>query len=139
VDGIEVYNQSGYPLAPRFLNELRAFLLQVARGLPASPMKHIRVILIHDALGRRLNRRYLGRTYAPDVLSFPLGEEGEVYVNLDKLRRMMGAYGLADLVAYYALHGMLHLLGYTHHGTRDTARMMRLQERLFDQWISRYH
>jgi metalloprotein, YbeY/UPF0054 family len=120
------------------LSKLRTFLLEAAWDLPASPVKRIRVVLMHDALGRRLNRRYLGRTYAPDVLSFPLDDEGEVYVNLDKLRRMMGAYGLADLVAYYALHGVLHLLGYTHHGTRDTARMMGLQERLFDQWISRY-
>ena len=137
---IEVYNRSGYPLAPRFLSKLRNFLQEVVRSrVPGKGLRTIRVVLTQDAHARRLNQRFLGRAYAPDVLSFPLDEEGEVYVNLDRLQRLRSTFGLADLVAYYALHGVLHLLGYTHHGARDEKEMMGLQERLFDQWISHYH
>lgn len=66
-----------------------------------------------------LNRRFLGRAEPTDVLSFPMEDEtsddfGEVVVCAEVAGREAAEWGIsfdAEL-ALYAVHGLLHLLGY---------------------------
>jgi len=86
----------------------------------------ISISLIDDAQIRVLNKKYLGRDYTTDVLSFnmdePVGAEeyhlGDIVVNVDRAEKQASKFGndleheLAELVE----HGVLHLLGVHHKG-----------------------
>ena len=91
-----------------------------------------------------LNREYRHKDAPTDVLSFPLGENGEYDINEDT-----GAYVLGDVVismekaveqaeryghslsrevGFLTVHSMLHLLGYDHEQGGLEAALMREKE-----------
>jgi probable rRNA maturation factor len=77
-----------------------------------------------------LNRRYTGRPDVTDVLSFDLGEEGrplsaQVIVCSDVAAEQGPAHGnsVAHELMLYAVHGLLHLLGYDDQRPADARRM----------------
>ena len=92
----------------------------------------ISIVFTDDEEIRSLNRTYRGKDEPTDVLSFSLreasaqetmvdlsslGEEpplGEVYISIPTALRQAQAGGrtLEEEVAFLAVHGVLHLLGY---------------------------
>jgi len=82
---------------------------------------NIGVSLVDNKEIQALNKRYLGKDYPTDVLSFNYSDSdylGDVVVSTQKAREQAADYGntyeqeIADLVA----HGVLHLLGVHHKG-----------------------
>lgn len=81
---------------------------------------------------RKLNKQYRNIDRETDVLSFPLGENGEYDVNLDTGAKLLGdivisaekAFEQAERynhpiqreIGFLTVHSMLHLLGYDHEG-----------------------
>lgn len=116
-------------LSPRLLSKLRRFLQTVIQTLSCS--KEFHIILIGDRRARHLNQTYLGHSYPADVLTFPLDETVEVYVNVDELARQKN---ISELLGFYALHGVLHGCGHTHRGEEDTRKMKTLEQRWMEQW-----
>lgn len=96
----------------------------------------VSVVFIDNRSSRALNRRYLGRDWVTDVLSFPLTPppvvDGEVYVNLDRARRQADQLGLpyGNEVLRLVVHGVLHLLGYDDDTPGRWRRMQMRQEAL---------
>jgi probable rRNA maturation factor len=113
------------------------------------------VALVSDAGVRALNRRYLGRDYATDVLSFSASGDpkrgrtpstgrpakmgyppfsssylGDIVIARGVARRQArtAGHGESQELRLLALHGLLHLLGYDHE--RDNGRMAQLERRL---------
>ena len=108
------------------------------------------VALVSDARMRTLNRRFRGKDYATDVLSFPNGDGrgrksgrrpspqppvssphlGDVVIATGVARRQArtAGHGALEELRILALHGLLHLLGYDHE--RDDGRMARVERRL---------
>ena len=84
----------------------------------------ISVSITNDKEMKKLNKKYMGRDYPTDVLSFEIKEKqengsfylGDIVVNKDQAKRQAGKYGndfeeeISELVA----HGVLHLLGVHH-------------------------
>jgi probable rRNA maturation factor len=100
---------------------------------PARARGVVSVALVSDARVRELNRRYRGRDYATDVLSFPSRERpflGDIVIARGVARRQARSAGHSETVELrvLALHGLLHLLGYDHE--RDRGRMRRVETRL---------
>lgn len=84
-----------------------------------------------------LNERHLGHHGSTDVLTFDLGDggadiEGEIVISLDMARREAKRRGHSAQaeVALYAVHGVLHLLGYDDHDPRHAARMHRMEDEI---------
>jgi probable rRNA maturation factor len=80
---------------------------------------------------RILNRRFRGRDYAADVLSFPAanGGPGEIAISFDRAAAQAAEFGhsLEDELRILMLHGMLHLCGMDHE--RDSGEMARAEAR----------
>ncbi len=86
------------------------------------------VVVCGDTLSRRLNRAYRKKSYAANVLSFPLGRnEGEIFLNVRKAEREARAMGQTPRrrVLHLFIHGLLHLKGLPHGRT-----MYRTEEKL---------
>jgi probable rRNA maturation factor len=113
-----------------------------------APVGAVRVSEIADALlgsryelsvsfvGRRrakaANIATRGKTYTPNVLSFPISKtEGEILICQDLLDRERRAFGLPSRAAaalFLIVHGCLHLKGMDH-GPK--------MEAIEDRWIER--
>lgn len=85
-------------------------------------------LLTDDKELRRLNREFLGRDYATDVLSFPSGtkgrELGEMAISVDRAREQSAqlGHGIETEIQVLMLHGLLHLLGMDHEADRGKMR-----------------
>lgn len=100
----------------------------------------IEITLLDGDAMRRLNARHTGRRRVTDVIAFGLDHPGgalvgDVYICATAARRSARRYGepLDRELVRLAVHGTLHLLGYTHpEGAGERRRrstMWRKQER----------
>jgi probable rRNA maturation factor len=96
------------------------------------------LLITDDAEMARLNRRHLGKDNATDVLAFDDGEMdgerlrlGDIAVSADTAARVAGERGIPfeHELAFYALHGLFHLLGHRDDDDGDRAAMHRAQMR----------
>ena len=90
-----------------------------------------------------MNRRWLGREGATDVISFELGDDelmADVYIAPEVGRRRAEVEGieLREELVRLAVHGTLHALGHDHPEDegRWESEMYRLQERLVARTIA---
>lgn len=115
----------------------------------------VNVVVGDDEMLQNLNREYRSKDAPTDVLSFSYieGEEdidsddpdfavGDIFVSLDKaaLQAESAGHSTARELAFLAVHGMLHLLGYDHIEDNEAA-LMRKKElavmEIFDERINR--
>ena len=104
----------------------------------------ISVTFVDNSEIHKLNKQYRNIDRETDVLSFPLGENGEYDINHDTGAKMLGdvvislpkAVEQADMyghslqreIAFLTVHSVLHLLGYDHEGGGIEAVHMREKE-----------
>jgi len=111
--------------------------LLVALRLPEAELS---LVLVSDAVMRRLNRQWRGADRPTDVLSFaqvegqggaPEGLLGDVVISVDTARRQARerAAPLARELDRLLIHGVLHLLGYDHERSPADAQRMQRRER----------
>jgi probable rRNA maturation factor len=97
-------------------------LLRLAARREGCRARTLNVRIMTDAEIRKLNRRFLGHDRPTDVLAFPGpgGLLGEICVSRDRARIQARACGttLRQELLLYALHGLLHLIGYGHREMR---------------------
>jgi probable rRNA maturation factor len=100
---------------------------EVAHGAPFD------TLITGDAELRRLNRDFLQKDYATDVLSFPAGEMGtglgDLAISLARARAQAREFHhpTETEIQVLMLHGVLHLMGHDHE--IDRGRMARLEKR----------
>ncbi len=106
----------------------------------------VEVILTDDENIRELNRKFRDIDSSTDVLSFPLGSDGEYDENPETGMKMLGdivisvehAYAQAELfghgiereISFLAVHSMLHLLGYDHVESKLEESIMREKQEI---------
>jgi probable rRNA maturation factor len=106
------------------------------------------LLLVNDLQIQALNRQYLRRDKPTNVLAFPMrkGEFptlhphllGDLVISVETAERQSNRFGLdeMEMVILLMVHGVLHLIGYEHEGTKKGAREMTLKQReLFQQVI----
>lgn len=106
---------------------------------------YVSVVLADHATVRELNRTYLEHDYDTDVLAFPLEENekepvsGEIYVDLDTAAERHEEFeaSFQEEASRYALHGLLHLLGYRDKSSETRAEMRRKEDRYLGEGLSR--
>jgi len=83
---------------------------------------NLSLVLIGDALGKKLNQEHKGRDYPTNILSFPLStDSGEIFINVRRAEREAKKFTHTPTkhIQYLFIHGCLHLAGYPHGGTMD--------------------
>jgi probable rRNA maturation factor len=116
---------------------VRCFCIGILVALDAEPCE-LSVAIVGESAMRDLNRRFRGRDYATDVLSFEYGGTGgdgvpllgEIVISPAVALRQALRRGTPHdrEVRRLLVHGLLHLLGYDH--TRDKGEHFALQRRL---------
>lgn len=110
----------------------------------------INVTLVNDDMIKEMNKKFRNIDSSTDVLSFPLGENGEYDIDEDNGCKLLGdivismerameqaelyGHSLQREVAYLTVHSMLHLLGYDHEaGGLEAVRMREKEEAVLIQ------
>ena len=97
---------------------------------------------------RALNKMYMGRDRATDVLSFTLEEKsiwrrkkliGDVYISSDMARKNAGRFktNFRNEIFLYVIHGSLHLLGFGDKTAKEKRKMQKLEQKFFKQIVKR--
>jgi len=99
------------------------------------------LLLVDDARIQDLNRRYLNRDKPTNVLAFSMREGefstlhpqllGDLVISVETAKRQSNRFGLdeMEMVILLMVHGVLHLIGYEHEGTKKGAREMTLKQK----------
>jgi probable rRNA maturation factor len=103
---------------------LRRFLKDVA--LEILPGQGVTCLIASDAELRELNRKFRGKSYATDVLSFP---PDDIAISFDRAaaQAVELGHGVEDELRILMLHGLLHLAGMDHDA--DNGAMARAEAR----------
>ncbi len=129
-------SRRGLPGANAFRTWVAAATTGARRRTPVA----LSIRLVDADEGRELNRRYRGKDYATNVLSFaaelPCGIRhpliGDLVICAPVVVREAGEQNknLRDHYAHLTIHGALHLLGYDHQTNADARRMEALERRI---------
>ena len=134
---IEIMNrQRGRTIVAK---QWREFTEKALHAIGGSNLSATIVFVSDDAI-KKLNRRFRGKSFATDVLSFPNEAEpfevqdgshlGDVVISVQRAAAQAKANGLSvsSEIEQLILHGLLHLCGYDHES--DNGKMNRLELKL---------
>lgn len=111
------------------------------------PDREISILLTDDDMIQEINKHYLGRDKATNVISFSLQEGaygninpnvlGDVVISLETAQRdaIRGSLSLQQEIDFLLIHGILHLLGYDHENTspKEAEIMRRKEKEIFNR------
>ncbi len=109
----------------------------------------VNVLLVNDETIQSMNKQFRQIDASTDVLSFPLGVDGNYDTNPETGAKMLGdivisvehalaqanlyGHGLEREISFLTVHSMLHLLGYDHEkGGLEKTIMREKEERVLD-------
>lgn len=98
------------------------------------------LIFLTPAQMQKYNKDYRQIDKPTDVLSFPNDDEdddsiGDIFINLEQALAQAKDYDHSDIreVAFLAVHGYLHLLGYDHENEANERLMFNKQEEILKE------
>lgn len=112
-----------------------------------SPQTELSVAIVTNETIRQLNQTYRQKDSATDVLSFPVEEDfpmvedeaypvvlGDIIISKEKAEAQAEEYGhpIERELAFLAVHGFLHLIGYTHDDAKEEKEMFGKQEEILE-------
>lgn len=136
-------------VAPQFASAVDSEFLQevLERALATQGVRgptEVSVVICDDAEIQTLNRTYRGMDFPTDVLSFSQleGEDsfprapddvrqlGDIVISYDRVRAQAEEYGHSEKreLAYLAVHGLLHVLGFDHESEAERLVMRQAEE-----------
>ena len=106
------------------------------------------LIIVDNNYIHELNKNYRNIDRETDVITFALEDEdtlviasderilGDIYISIDKAKSQAKEYGHSLLreLAFLAVHGFYHLLGYDHETKEDEEVMFKLQEEVLEKY-----
>lgn len=126
------------------VERLIAAVLEEAASREGVDAAEVSVVLVDDERIHELNRDYRGVDRPTDVLSFAMREGegepvqteegrellGDIVISVETAERQANQYGhsLRRELAFLAVHGFLHLLGYDHQSPEQERVMFGKQE-----------
>jgi len=138
-------------LSPAKISRIAKTILRHEGVLQAT----LSIVFVTSQKIRALNKKYLKRAYATDVLAFDLRDTidtigdrplrrslrglspiviGDVIISTDAVKKNAHIYKTTQNkeLILYVIHGILHLLGYDDHSVRDIDKMRKKEEQLLE-------
>jgi probable rRNA maturation factor len=120
---------------------IRSTVLKILKTLDCAD-KEISLSFVDDEKIKQLNKQYLGKDKATNVLSFSLLEGeyghinphvlGDIIISVETAQRdaLYGKLTIDQEMDFLIIHGILHLLGYNHENTTEKeTKIMRQKEK----------
>ena len=129
------------PVSEKILKKLSG----TAFRLTGKETGDISLVVCDDQFISRLNTKYKGKEEPTDVLSFTMRDEetpqigsnilGDIIISIDTARRQADAMGetLNEEFLILFIHGLLHLLGYTHSNQQDENTMTEFTKKILSE------
>jgi probable rRNA maturation factor len=125
--------------------KIRSAILKILKILECAD-KEISINFVDDAKIKQLNKQYLGKDKATNVLSFSLREDeygninpqvlGDIIISVETAQKdaVYGNLTVDQEIDFLIIHGLLHLLGYDHENTttKETSKMRKKERELFN-------
>jgi probable rRNA maturation factor len=139
---VSVTAQTGRPFVPflrRYLPRAYHALDNTSRARRGLPLREMSLALVNDARMSELHEEFMGIRGPTDVLTFPIDHDargrvtcGEVVVCVAEAKRQARQRDIPTTseLLLYAIHGMLHLLGYEDRTARGFRVMHRTEDEL---------
>ena len=135
---VEISNTQGH------MEVDHAILDQLVRVVLAAEDRRrgsISIALVDNATIHTINRTHLGHDWPTDVITFPLDDPdapvlaGELVVSAEMACTVAQEIGVkpGDELAFYVVHGLLHLCGYDDHDEADRCRIRQREGELLSQ------
>lgn len=128
---------------------IRRSCIAVLRNEKFKGCAEVSVTFVNNEEIKKLNAKFRDKDVETDVLSFPLGENGEYDINYATGARILGdvvlsmekaqeqaqtfGHSFEREVCYLTVHSMLHLLGYDHMVAEEKAVMRMKEEEVMTQ------
>ena len=110
---------------------------------------YVNIVLTNPSNIRKMNREYRSIDKETDVLSFPMFEKeeiekrkdlnedilGDIVISIDRVKEQAEEYGhsFKRELAYMAVHGFYHLMGYDHMNEDDKKEMRQKEENILEK------
>ena len=125
-------------------SKIRGTVLKILKILDCAD-KEISLNFVDDIKIKQLNKQYLGKDKATNVLSFSLREDeygdinpqilGDIVISVETAQKdaAYGNFTVDQEIDFLIIHGLLHLLGYNHENTtkKETSKMRKKERELF--------
>lgn len=105
------------------------------------------VTIVNNESIQQLNKAYRQKDVPTDVLSFPLDDDGpavegmpvilgDIIISHEKVEEQANSYGhtLERELCFLLIHGLLHLIGYTHDNEIDEKEMFAKQRAILEEF-----
>jgi probable rRNA maturation factor len=139
---VTITAETGRAFVPFLRRHVRAAydVLQARRGKRLAgrfPLREMSLALVNDVRMGEVHEEFMGIHGPTDVLTFPIDEDasgrvtsGEVIVCVPQARRQAKLHRIPPRLELllYAIHGMLHLLGYDDRTPRDFRDMHAIED-----------
>ena len=112
---------------------LKKVVQQAIKILGKKDLEEISLVLVGDTKIKQLNKKYLNRDRVTDVLSFE--ELNEIFICLPQAKRQAKAvkHPLNCELTRLVVHGIVHLKGYEHEGSkRQAVRMLAMENKILN-------
>ncbi|MBC8527586.1 MAG: rRNA maturation RNase YbeY [Candidatus Cloacimonetes bacterium] len=116
------------------VKRLKSIINLIFQNENISPDSRLSIIITNNKNLQELNKEYKNLNNPTDVLSFQFDKDGfpntisilgDVYISLDKAKEQSKYYdvSLQNEVERLMIHGILHLIGYTHNKKKKAKEM----------------
>ena len=92
------------------------------------------IVFVGSQRMRAVNKKYLKHDYVTDVLTFDLGESGEIIIcpQIACVNAKEHQTSTENEIILYVIHGILHLAGFDDHSSKDILQMRHMENELLN-------
>ncbi len=139
---LSIIADTGTSFVPFLRKQVAAAHVLAAKARSSGRLRELSLVLVGDARMTRLHQQFMNIAAPTDVLTFPMDTDaaarvtsGEVVLCVPQARRSARERKIPTRLELllYALHGMLHLLGYDDRNARAFQAMHRTEDQILTQ------
>ena len=96
--------------------------------------KNVNIAFVDSGEIQHKNKKYRGKDFSTDILSFDYGDEGDIMIALADIDRLKEkSESLAEATQKTIIHGVLHLFGLDHENEEDRDIMNEKEMKVFER------